>query len=253
MDTVNKEIIEKKVYEEGEHHGKKNYATKGEALGVGIPALVLGGLSALTLWGRNGGGLPFLGGGGGQPENVNINTNTASPAASAGPSSFQAWEKECEDVLALTNTIWSQKVNTLNDLYAMRNVDVNEKFQLYKSQVDADFGLYKTSRDLYDNVNDKLNSTAFGLYRNQRDGFDVLAARIAQLEKDAAVSAAVRPYQDKLIQCEIDKAFTAGINYTDRKTATCIHGIVTLPNTPTVTGFPNACPCNSNFQTAAAG
>ena len=251
MDTVNKEIIEKKVYEENGHHEKKNYATKGEALGVGIPALVLGGLAALNIWGRGGGGLlGGIGGGGGSPENVNINTNTASPAASAGPTSFLAWEKGCEDALALTNTIWAQKVNTLNDLYAMRNVDVNEKFQLYKSQVDADFGLYKVSRDLYDNMNDKLNTAAFGLYRNQRDGFDALAARMCLLEKEVAIGAAIRPYQDKLIQCEIDRAFTAGINYTNQKTCRMIQGIVCLPNSPTVTGFPNSCGCNSNYETA---
>ncbi len=54
---------------------------------------------------------------------------------------------------------------------------------------------------------------------------------------------AVRPYQDKLIQCEIDKAFTAGINYTDRKTCKAIYGEVCLPNTPVVTGYVGANQC----------
>lgn len=245
MDTINKEIIEKKVYEEGEHHGKKDYASKsmaGTALGFGIAG------TALALWGR-GRGLNLLGGGEGSPENVNINNNTMTPA-NAGPTAFQAWEKECTDALMLTNTIWAQKVNTLNDLYAMRNVDVNEKFQLYKSQVDADFGLYKVSRDLYDNTNDKLNSTAFGLYKNQRDGFDALSARICHLEKEVAINSAVRPYQDKLIQCEIDRAFTAGINYVDRKTSHMIVGQTVLPSTPTVTGYGSYCCCTPTAQTA---
>lgn len=37
--------------------------------------------------------------------------------------------------------------------------------------------------------------------------------------------------------------FTAGINYTDRKTCNVIYGVVTLPNEPTVTGLVgrNAC------------
>lgn len=249
METNEKVIKEKEVIHE-DH--KKNYATKGEALGVGIPALALAGISALTLWNR-GGLAPFGGGGGGgYPENVNINTNT-NPMAGVGPTPFEAWTKECDDALALTNEIWAMRVATMGEMYQHRGVDVNEKFQLWKSQVDGDFSNYKAIRDLYDNTNDKLNNTAFGLYKNQRDGFDALASRLCCLEKEVAVNTAIRPYQDKLIQCEIEKAFTAGVNYTDRKTCTCIHGIVTLPNTPTVTGFPNACPCNSNFQAAAAG
>lgn len=58
-----------------------------------------------------------------------------------------------------------------------------------------------------------------------------------------AINAAIRPYQDKLIQCEIDKAFTAGINYTDRKTCNVIYGQVVLPNEPTVTGYVGANQC----------
>ena len=58
-------------------------------------------------------------------------------------------------------------------------------------------------RDLNDYQTEKLNNAAFGLYKSQRDGFDVLNARISQLEKEVAVGAAIRPYQDKLIQCEI--------------------------------------------------
>lgn len=45
------------------------------------------------------------------------------------------------------------------------------------------------------------------------------------------------PNQDKLIQCEMEKMFTAGINYTDRKTCNVIYGVVTLPNELTVTGL----------------
>lgn len=68
-------------------------------------------------------------------------------------------------------------------------------FGLYKSQIDADFLLYKGNRDSYDS----------------------LKAEISELKTQVAVSAAIRPYQDKLIQCEIERAFTAGINYVDKK------------------------------------
>lgn len=54
-------------------------------------------------------------------------------------------------------------------------------FGLYKSQIDADFNLYK----------------------NQRDNYDILAKELSDLKAHVAVNDAVRPYQDKLIQCEI--------------------------------------------------
>ena len=247
METNEKVIKEKEVIHE-DH--KKNYATKGEALGVGIPALALAGISALTLWNR-GGLAPFGGGGGGgYPENVNINTNT-SPMAGVGPTPFEAWTKECDDALALTNEIWAMRVATMGEMYQHRGVDVNEKFQLWKSQADGDFANYKATRDLYDVTNDKLNNAAFGLYRNQRDGFDVLAARIGELEKNVAVNAAIRPYQDALIKCEIEKAYTAGINYTDRRCCRMITGQVVLPSTPAVTGYGSYCCCPSATPAAA--
>lgn len=76
------------------------------------------------------------------------------------------------------------------------------------------------------------------------------------MKAELAVTKAIRPYQDKLIQCEMEKMFTAGINYTDRKTCNVIYGVVTLPNEPTVTGLVgrNACgwlPCG--FTQPASG
>ena len=77
---------------------------------------------------------------------------------------------------------------------------------------------------------------------------------ICDLKALVAINSAVRPYQDKLIQCEIDKAFTAGINYTDKKTCNVLYGQVVLPSTPTVTGYvgANRCGCPT-VVTAAAG
>lgn len=244
METNEKVIKEKEVIHE-DH--KKEYASKGiagTALGLGIAG------TALALWNRGGVGLPFLGGGGGQPENVNINTNT-NPMAGVSPTPFEAWTKECDDALALTNEIWAMRVATMGEMYQHRGVDVNEKFQLWKSQVDGDFSNYKAIRDLYDNTNDKLNNTAFGLYKNQRDGFDALASRLCCLEKEVAVNTAIRPYQDKLIQCEIEKAFTAGINYVDRKTSHMIVGQTVLPSTPVVSGYGSYCCCTPAAAQAA--
>lgn len=248
METANKEIVEKKTYVHDEN--EKDYATKGTALGVGIPALVLGGLSALALWGRgNGFG---LGGGNAMPENVNINAYGGMAGGSnAAPTAFQAWEKACEDKVSLINEMWGLKVNTMTQMYDHRQTDIAEKFSIWKSQVDADFGLYKSTRDGYDALSAKLNEATFGLYKEQRDNYDKMCARVNALETQVAVGAAIRPYQDRLLQCEIEKAYNGSINYTDRRTCRMIQGALVLPSTPTTTGFQSiTCPCNQAASSA---
>lgn len=75
------------------------------------------------------------------------------------------------------------------------------------------------------------------IYKYTRDADDDIRKELSDLKAELAVTKAIRPYQDKLIQCEMEKMFTAGINYTDRKTCNVIYGVVTLPNEPTVTGL----------------
>lgn len=228
------EIIEKKVekvkevpygywdengYGYGHAYGKDRYASKGvggTGLGLGIAGTALG-LLALS---RNGGFSLFGNGGynGGMPQNVNINTDNSNSGAADGlniPTNFQVWEKECEDALALTNTIWGMRVDGLKTNYETRNQDIAEKFSLYKSQVDADFGLYKGMRDGFDVINSKQNQDAFALYKNQRDSFDILSQRITNLETKQAVADAVEPWRAKVLDMRIDgvaAAASAGIS-----------------------------------------
>lgn len=249
METVDKEIIEKKVYESGEKH--KEYASKGlagTALGIGI-----GGLALAMLNGNGRGLFGGFGSGVAMPENVNINTSDSNGGSSAAaPTAFQAWEKGCDEALALTNTIWGLKVNTQEQMYAHRETDIAEKFSLYKSQIDADFGLYKTSRDLYDVMNDKLTAASFENYKFSRDSYDAVMARISQLEKDVAVNSAIRPYQDRLLQGEIASAYSNAINYCDKKTCKMLSGVVVLPN-DVKSGFPSYCCGASNSTTTNGG
>ena len=222
------------------------------ALGFGIAGTALG---IAALWGRNGGIGNILGGGAtGVPTNVNINGGLGTSGCCA-PTAFEAYKHECEDVLALTSALYNQRINSLQEATAARNVDVNEKFQLYKSQIDADFGLYVSTRNNIDNVNNRINNELFSLYKYTRDKDDETNARLAKLESAVAVNTAIRPYQDKLIQCEIDKAYTSGINYVDRKTCKMLEGIVTLPLEPTVTGAVSQTCCNRflTSTTPAAG
>lgn len=177
------------------------FASKGVAgagLGLGIAGAALG-LLALS---RNGNGIGLFGNN--MPENVNINTNMGGAKGYNAPTAFQAWEKECEDALAITNEMWSLKVNTLNSAKEAREVDVNEKFQLWKSQVDADFGLYKSTRDSFDVMTAKQNQAFFDLYKGQRDNFDSLSARIGALETKQAVADAVEPWRAKVLDMRIN-------------------------------------------------
>lgn len=235
MDT--EKIVEKKVYEDG----RKEYASEGKgnaALTLGIIGTALG---VGALWGRGG----FSFGGNNMPENVNINTMGGNAAnGRTAPTAFEAYSHECEDMLALTNEIWGLKVNTQNQMYAHRETDVREKHELWRSQINADFGLYKSQIE-----------ADFGLYKNQRDLFDALNEKYGnkfnELDKKVAVLEATRPYQDKLIQCEIERAFTASVNYTDRKTCNVIRGQLVLPSTPTVTGYGSYNPCAVQASSSA--
>lgn len=232
--------------------GHQRYASKGVAgagLGLGIAGTALG-LLALSR-----GGFNLFGNGVSMPENVNINALGGTSNGVCGPTAFQAWEKGCEDTLALQKGLYDWALAQQAQRFADRQTIDTELFSLYKTQVDADFGLYKSTRDGFDFINAKHNADAFNLYKSQRDADDSIRKELSDLKAQVAVNAAVRPYQDKLIQCEIDKAFTAGINYTDRKTCNVIYGQVVLPNEPTVTGYvgANQCGCPRIITTAAAG
>lgn len=225
------EIIEKKVEKvkevpygyydgPGYGYGRDRYATKGVAgtgLGLGIAGTALG-LLALS---KNGGGFNLFGNGSSNlPQNVNINTDYVGRGADFAngvnaPSAFQAWEKSCDDAIALTNTIWGLRVDGMNADMAARNQDVAEKFGLYKSQVDADFGLYKSTRDGFDVLSAKQNTDAFALYKNQRDSYDILSQRISNLETKQAVADAVEPWRAKVLDMRIngvEASAAAGIN-----------------------------------------
>lgn len=234
------------------YYGRDRYASKGVAgtgLGLGIAGTALG----LLALGRAGNGLNLFGNGSynsGMPQNVNINTGSRDFGERwcngvNAPTAFQTWEKSCEDTLALQKGLYDWALAQQSQRFSDRQTIDSELFSLYKSQVDADFGLYKSTRDGFDVLSAKHNQDTFNLYKSQRDANDCIRKELSDLKAQVAINAAIRPYQDKLIQCEIDKAFTAGVNYTDRKTCKAIYGQVTLPNTPTVTGYvgANACGC----------
>ena len=198
-------------------------------------------LGAAALWNRNGGGLGSIlsgggNGGGSVPANVNVN------CGGGGGSTFGVYEKECSDVLALTNLIYSKSA-------AARETDIAEKFGLYQSQITADFNLYKDNRDNLDRVNNRINDELFSLYKYTRDKDDETRKELCDLKAQIAVSNAVRPYQDRLLQTEIKEAYASLLNYVNSELCLRPKGVAVLPTDNPVTGVPSYC-CG---RAAAAG
>lgn len=251
------EIIEKQVektkevpygyWEDCDYRGRgRNVNGKANAgLTLGIIGTALGGAALL---GRKNGFNLF-----GNPADTSGSDANIAIASCGGmgngynaPTAFQAWEKGCEDTLALQRGLYDWALTQQSQRFADRQTLNTELFNVWKSQIDADFGLYKSTRDGFDMLSAKQNADAFSLYKSQRDANDSIRQELSDLKAQVAINTAIRPYQDKLIQCEIDKAFTAGINYTDRKTCKMIEGRVVLPDTPIVKGFGSYCCCSNS-------
>ena len=134
--------------------------------------------------------------------------------------------KEQEDYVALTKEFYEGQIAT--------NAKIDKNFfDLYKMNVDTSFGLYKNHVD-----------DSFRLYKGQRDQADAIMAKIADVEKKVDVMAAVRPYQDALINCKIDNVAQVSDFNLARRTCRMITGELVLPSTPTVTGYASYNPCN---------
>lgn len=159
------EIIEKQVektkevpygYWENCGYGGYGRNVNGKAnagLTLGIIGTVLGGAALL---GRRNGFNLFGNSAGTSGSDANIAIASCGGVGSgygyAAPTAFQAWEKSCEDTLALQKGLY-------------------------------DWALTQQS---------------------QRDADDSIRQELSDLKAQVAINAAIRPYQDKLIQCEID-------------------------------------------------
>ena len=262
MEMTDAKVVETKIYEDGKKHDYASKGVAGTALGLGIAGTALG----IGAW-LNGGGRGLFGSfGNGMPDNVNINTYGGLTASNTTPTAYEVLEKECADELSLTKEMFNLKLGTERQMYNHRETDVNEKFSLWKGYVDAinaenhrsmqaEFDLYKSQTEGDGRIKDAMVEQGFSLYKNQRDAYDALnekySAKFNELDKKVAVMEAIRPYQDKLLMCDIENHYDRSINYTDRKTCRCLYGVVGLPSTPTVTVLEGASPFGCNCQRTA--
>ena len=120
--------------------------------------------------------------------------------------------------------------------------------QYYEAQIATDSKINKSFFDLYKFGVDN----SFALYKGQRDQSDAILAKIADVEKKVDVMAAVRPYQDALINAKIDNVALVGDFNLARRTCRMITGELVLPSTPTVTGYASYSPCNPVAPTTGA-
>lgn len=152
------EIIEKQVEKVkevpadnyGYNYGRRDINGKANA---GLTLGIIG--TALGAWALFGGrrSASLLGGtgtGSGADANIAIATCGGSANGVNAPTAFQAWEKECEDTLALQAGIYNLAMTYQNNRFADRQQLNSELFSAWKSQIDADFGLYKSTRDGFD-------------------------------------------------------------------------------------------------------
>ena len=111
--------------------------------------------------------------------------------------------------------------------------------QTNKSITDAFFDSYKRDVD-----------NSFMLYKSQRDADDVLARRIDEVDKKVDVMAAIRPYQDALINAKIDNVAANAQFNLEKRTCKMITGQLVLPSTPTITGYGSYFPCQPTTPAA---
>ena len=99
--------------------------------------------------------------------------------------------KETADYIALTKQFYEEKIAT------QKQIDQNF-FNLYKMNVDSSWGLYKNHVD-----------DSFALYKGQRDQKDEIMSKVNEVERKIDMMAAIRPYQDALINAKIDNVALA--------------------------------------------
>ena len=140
-------------------------------------------------------------------------------------------------------------VMTEEELYLERkqahdNVETTKQY--YQGVIDFNKNLTDGFFAAYER--DVKNS--FDLYKLSRDQKDELTKRIDDVDKKVDIMAAIRPYQDALINSKIDNvAMVADFNLA-RRTCRMISGEVVLPSTPTVTGYASYSQCQCGVQQA---
>ena len=145
-------------------------------------------------------------------------------ANSMTPESLYLERKECQNYLDITRQYYEGRLKSKEDL------------------TNAFFDVYKTN-----------NENSFALYKYTRDSNDILGAKIAEVDRKVDIMAAIRPYQDALIDCKINTNALISDYALSKRTCRMIEGQLVLPSTPTITGYGSYSGCNCPAQTTTTG
>ena len=115
--------------------------------------------------------------------------------------------------------------------------------QFYEGKIDE----IKTLHDAFYRLDKQDTNNSFALYKNQRDIKDDLSSQISALNAKVDVMAAVRPYQDALINSKIDNVAQVADFNLFRRTCRMLQGELVLPDT-SVSGFPSYSSCCGGNQ-----
>ena len=204
------EIIENKMEH---HHNVPSMAKANAGLTLGIIGTALGALNSMG--NGNGGGLLS-----GLFGNSNCNVGNCSKIAGITNEELYIERSQAAEYLATTKQYYEGMIQT------------------NKNITDAFFDSYKRDVD-----------NSFMLYKSQRDSDDALARKIDEVDKKVDIMAAIRPYQDALINAKIDNvASNANFNL-EKRTCKMITGQLVLPSTPTITGYGSYYPCQPTTPT----
>lgn len=140
--------------------------------------------------GYNGAGMNYDGGnrrssvlggaGGGMLGDSSTNINVLGATAGSGsgaPTAFQAWEKSCEDTLALQG-----------GLYQWALTQQNQRFEDRERLNSELFGVYIDGRNRTDALIEKNNTDYFNLYKYTRDADDDIRKELSDLKAELADS-----------------------------------------------------------------
>lgn len=184
------------------------------------------------------GGLNMLSNGGGILSNlIGTNNNNTQKSCNCGcggsdmtaqansmtPESLFLEREVCRNYLETTKQYYEGRLQNKEDL-------TNAFFDAYKRDIDNTFAVYKYTRD----------------------SNDAMSAKIAEVEKKVDIMAAIRPYQDALIDCKINTNALIGRYDLDKRTCRMIEGQLVLPSTPVISGYGSYSSCNCNVTPAGA-
>ena len=101
--------------------------------------------------------------------------------------------------------------------------------------------------DAFYRLDKQDTNNSFALYKNQRDIKDDLSSQISALNAKVDVMAAIRPYQDALINSKIDNVAQVADFNLFKRTCRMLQGELVLPDT-SVSGFPSYSSCCGGNQ-----